>query len=56
LIRHTTIPFGVISMLRGLALPNIKKCMKNRVAVVSLYVLVLIDGRLANSAYRISTS
>ena len=33
---YTTIPFGVISTLCCLALPNIKKYMTNRVAVVSI--------------------
>ena len=37
LARYTTIPFGVISCLCCLALPNIKKYMTNRVAVVSSY-------------------
>jgi hypothetical protein len=35
-IRYTTIPFGIISVLCCLALPNIKKYMTNRVAVVSV--------------------
>ena len=34
--RYTTIPFGIISVLCCLALPNIKKYMTNRVAVVSV--------------------
>lgn len=33
---YTTIPFGIVSCLCCLALPNIKKYMTNRVAVVSL--------------------
>lgn len=35
---YTTIPFGVISTLCCLALPNIKKYMTNRVAVVSFTI------------------
>ena len=34
MVRYTTIPFGVISCLCCLGLPNIKKYMTNRVAVV----------------------
>lgn len=33
---YTTIPFGIISFIACLFLPNIKKYMTNRVAVVSL--------------------